>query len=110
MGVWASWRVKKTWRELMLHVFEVDPLQCPRCGDVMHVIALIRDRRVIERILRHLKMWPPPWRPPKPRRQPELFSRSRHRLKTKERRRDEYCQIPPWYDEDFSQIPPGWED
>ena len=48
----------KEWRELIKKVWEVDPLICPHCGAEMKLIALIDDRSVIEKILRHLKLWP----------------------------------------------------
>jgi hypothetical protein len=48
----------KKWREFIKKVWEVDPLICPHCGAEMKVIALIDDRSVIEKILRHLNLWP----------------------------------------------------
>jgi len=48
----------KKWRELIKKVWEVDPLICPHCGAEMKLIALIDDQSVIEKILRHLKLWP----------------------------------------------------
>jgi len=60
----------KKWRELInpsspcglrrdsRKVWEVDPLICPHCGAEMKLIALIDDDEVIEKILRHLKLWP----------------------------------------------------
>ena len=48
----------KEWRELIKKVWEVDPLICSHCGAEMKVIALIDDRSVVEKILRHLKLWP----------------------------------------------------
>ena len=45
-------------RVRLIHkVYEVDPLQCPKCGAPMHVIALIDDAAVIRRILEHLGRW-----------------------------------------------------
>jgi len=38
-------------------VSEADPLLCPRCQKEMRIVALIDDRTVIERILRHLDLW-----------------------------------------------------
>ncbi len=35
------------------HFFEVDPLQCPRCGQEMHIVAFIIQPEVIDRILTH---------------------------------------------------------
>jgi len=45
------------WRELIKKVWEADPLLCPRCGKEMRIVALIDQRSVIERILRHLGLW-----------------------------------------------------
>ena len=45
------------WRELIKKVWEADPLLCPRCQKEMRIVALIDDRAVIERILRHLGLW-----------------------------------------------------
>jgi hypothetical protein len=36
-----------TWARLMHKVYEVDPLQCPKCGAPMQVIALIDGADVI---------------------------------------------------------------
>jgi len=45
------------WRELIKKVWEADPLLCPRCQKEMRIVALIDERTVIERILRHLGLW-----------------------------------------------------
>jgi hypothetical protein len=45
------------WRELIKKVWEADPLLCPKCQKEMRIVALIDDREVIERILRHLGLW-----------------------------------------------------
>lgn len=45
------------WRELIKKVWEADPLMCPKCSREMRIVSLIDDRRVIERILRHLGLW-----------------------------------------------------
>ncbi len=45
------------WRELIKKVWEADPLLCPKCSREMRIVALIDDRVVIERILRHLGLW-----------------------------------------------------
>ena len=44
-----------------------DPLTCPRCGGTLRIIAFIDNPAVIEKILRHLKLWAPHERPPPPR-------------------------------------------
>ena len=45
------------WRELIKKVWEADPLLCPKCSREMRIVALIDDREVIEKILRHLGLW-----------------------------------------------------
>src|SRR6266568_7469216 len=52
-------RASSAWARLIHKVYEVDPLQCPKCGAPMHVIALIDDATVIRRILEHLGRWAP---------------------------------------------------
>ena len=47
-------RLKALWRELLKHIYEVDPLLCP-CGGKLKRIALILDPAVIQKIQRHLK-------------------------------------------------------
>jgi len=51
------WLASKKWRELIKKVWEVDPLECPRCGAEMKMIALIDESAVIEKILRYLGLW-----------------------------------------------------
>ena len=45
------------WRELIKKVWEADPLLCPICSREMRIVALIDEREVLERILRHLGLW-----------------------------------------------------
>jgi len=52
-------RARSAWARLIHKVYEVDPLQCPKCGAPMQVIALIDDATVIRRILEHLGCWAP---------------------------------------------------
>ena len=52
-------RARSAWARLIHKVYEVDPLECPKCGAPMHVIALIDDAIVIRRILEHLGCWAP---------------------------------------------------
>jgi hypothetical protein len=48
-------------------VFEADPLFCPRRGREMKIVSLIDNNcPAVERILRHLKIWDRPERPPLP--------------------------------------------
>jgi hypothetical protein len=53
-----------TWAMLIKRIYEVDPLKCGKCGGEMQIISFIeRDKRpVIERILRHLRLWEGPIR------------------------------------------------
>jgi len=62
-------QLRLTWAALIKMVYEVDPLKCPDCGATMKIVALIaRDRQpdVVEKILRHCKLWkePRPRAPP----------------------------------------------
>ena len=45
---------RRSWAELLRHMFALDVLACPRCGGRMRVIATIEDPAVIRRILTHL--------------------------------------------------------
>ena len=47
----------KKWRDLILKVWHTDPLICPNCQHPMRVIAVIDQRTVVEKILRHLSLW-----------------------------------------------------
>jgi len=49
-------RAHKSWAMLLKQVYEVDPLQCPECGEEMKVIAFIQDPVVIYKILDHLDL------------------------------------------------------
>ena len=48
-----------TWAALIKCVYEVDPLECPKCGAEMKIISFIEKRQtdVIEHILRHCGLW-----------------------------------------------------
>jgi len=48
------------WRELIKKIWEIDPLICPHCKGEMKLVALIDERSIIERILRHLGLWQEP--------------------------------------------------
>jgi hypothetical protein len=57
---------RRSWARLIKKVNEADPLACPRCSGPLEIISLIGDTAVIEKILRHLKLWDPSERPPPP--------------------------------------------
>lgn len=50
-------RARSTWARLIHKVYEVDPLECPRCHGPMRVISLIDDPAVVRKILTYLGLW-----------------------------------------------------
>ena len=48
-------KAKRRWAQLLRHIFEIDPLACPRCGQEMRIVAFITDPNVIDGILDHLQ-------------------------------------------------------
>ena len=81
-----SWRIWGLfWKRLW--VYEVDPLLCPTCGGRMRIIAFIEEPKVIDKIIRHLKLIFATERPPPPRIvQQELLMAAEER--------EEYCWGP----------------
>jgi len=59
-------RLRSSWARLIKKVYEAEPLVCPRCLGPLKIISLIGDGPVIETVLRHLKLWDRPPRPPPP--------------------------------------------
>ena len=57
-------RARRSWARLIKKVYEADPLICSRCGGPLKIISLIDNAAIIEKILRHLKLWDRPERPP----------------------------------------------
>ena len=53
------------WAMLIKRVYEVDPLECPNCGEQMKIVSFIErcHRDVIEQILRHCGLWQGPYEP-----------------------------------------------
>jgi hypothetical protein len=45
---------RRSWARLLRKIFEVDPLLCPQCGVEMRPVAVIREVKVVDRILGHL--------------------------------------------------------
>ena len=45
---------RRSWARLLRKIFEVDPLLCPQCGVEMRPVAVIREAKVVDRILGHL--------------------------------------------------------
>ena len=55
---------RRNWARLIQRVWLEDPTLCPRCGKTMKVVAAISSPAqdgVIEKILRCLNLWDPPW-------------------------------------------------
>jgi len=50
---WSPRAARYRWAELLRRIYEVDPLTCPRCAALMHIVAVITDPAVISRILVH---------------------------------------------------------
>ena len=55
----SSWSIsdkdsQSTWAKLIAQVSEVDPLECPRCGSPMWILAVITEPEEVRKILRHL--------------------------------------------------------
>ncbi len=57
----------KGWAAMIRKVYEVDPLICPSCGGRMRIISFIEKPKVIDRIIRYLKLTFQAERPPPPR-------------------------------------------
>ena len=57
---------RRAWARLIKKVYLVNPLTCPKCGGRLRILSFIDDPRVIEKILRHLKLWDLPERSPPP--------------------------------------------
>ena len=45
---------RRSWARLLKRIFEVDPFLCP-CGGQLHIVSVISETHVIDRILRHLR-------------------------------------------------------
>jgi hypothetical protein len=57
-------KCRLTWAALIKCVYEVDPLKCPKCGGEMRIVAFIEEKVLIEKILRHRKIWQEKPHPP----------------------------------------------
>ena len=104
---------KKSWAQLIQKVWDEDPSLCKTCGRPMRIVSFITHPKqddVIERILRHLNMWDPPWLRERkirgPPRQLELFSEDEAMFsQARPESEEDFNQDPPTQD-DFSQVPP----
>jgi hypothetical protein len=57
---------RRSWARLLKRVYQADPVVCPRCPGPLKILSRIEDAPLIEKILRHLKLWDRPERPPPP--------------------------------------------
>lgn len=46
-----------TWRECIRKVWEIDPLECPKCDGETKIVRFIDKPSVIRHILEHLGLW-----------------------------------------------------
>ncbi len=60
----CSRRRRQQWAVLLKKVWDIDALECPKCGGDMKVVSIIEQPSVIKRILKHLDLWEDPRPPP----------------------------------------------
>ena len=60
----TSFVPSRGWAEMIRKVYEADLLNCPQCGGRMTIISFIEDHKVIDKIIRHLKLTFQAERPP----------------------------------------------
>ena len=60
----SSRSLSARWAEIIYRIYEVDPLDCPRCGARMKILAFIIDPKIILQILHHLDQKARPRDPP----------------------------------------------
>lgn len=48
---------RQTWAMLIQRVWEVDPLECPRCHKPMKIVAIVDDAGLVEATLRRMGKW-----------------------------------------------------
>jgi hypothetical protein len=104
---------RQSWAKLISKVYFSDPELCAFCGERMKIVAAItspHQDHVIERVLRHLQIWAPPWkRARKMRGPPPRHSDSRDPLQEREK---PSCAEPidPLPDTDAYVVDPPWDD
>jgi hypothetical protein len=57
--------LSRRWAELIYRLYEIDPLDCPRCGARMKILTFIIHPKLIRQILDHLHRKAPPRAPPR---------------------------------------------
>jgi hypothetical protein len=58
---------RRGWAEMIMKVYEVNPMCCPKCQSRMRIIAFLTDYAVVDRIINNLKLTFVAERPPPPR-------------------------------------------
>jgi hypothetical protein len=46
---WSLRAARTRWAALLRHIYEVDPLACPRCAALMRIVAVLTDPALIVR-------------------------------------------------------------
>ena len=82
---------RKAWAQLIQKIYEVNPLECPKCQGSMRIIAFIEREQIIQKILKHLGLWHVKTRPPPRSHSPPGDFHTDY----------SDSQIPPW-DDDYS--------
>ena len=81
---------------LIKRVYEVDPLECPKCSGAMKVVAFIESRQadVIERIMRHCGLWHPSAPRPPPGDSAESYSAESYSAESRGESRGDGAESP----------------
>lgn len=48
---------RQSWAKLIQMVWEVNPLECPKCGKTMKIVAIVQDKGLVEATLKALGLW-----------------------------------------------------
>jgi hypothetical protein len=101
-------RRKRGWAKLIAKVWNDDPSLCKSCGQRMKIIAAIGPDQpdVIERILRHLNRWDPPWKRQRKARGPPPSTAPPY----PESAQGPRCTIDPIIDDELYATDPIWDD
>ncbi len=73
----VSFTPSRGWAEMIKKVYEIDPLICPKCGGQMRIVSFIKDYKVIDKIIDHLKLTFKAERPPPPQAQLSMAAEER---------------------------------
>jgi len=73
----VSFVPSRGWAEMIKKVYGIDPLICPKCGGQMRIVSFIKDYKVIDKIIDHLKLTFKAERPPPPQAQLSMAAEER---------------------------------